>query len=111
MNSIDNKSPATKPSREELLKKLRGKMSTKQAGRMNKASKEKKVTELTEKMTNGNKEMKKQIDLAMKKVKNSNKKKSNSGKTMDDRIKDIQKDFMPQMESMTCDNKEGDNKE
>jgi len=86
-----------KPSREELLMKLRGKVSNKQAGRMNKAFKEKKVAEITEKMTNGNEEMKKQINKAMKQVKNKNKKKSNAGKTMEERLKDIEKDFMPKM--------------
>tara|TARA_Y100000389_G_C17404918_1_gene487501 strand:- start:667 stop:984 length:318 start_codon:yes stop_codon:yes gene_type:complete len=96
MNSTNDKS-VNKPSREELLMKLRGKVSNKQAGRMNKAFKEKKVAEITEKMTNGNEEMKKQINKAMKQVKNKNKKKSNAGKTMEERIKDIEKDFMPKM--------------
>lgn len=96
MNSTNDK-PVNKPSREELLMKLRGKVSNKQAGRMNKAFKEKKVAEITEKMTNGNEEMKKQINKAMKQVKNKNKKKSNAGKTMEERIKDIEKDFMPKM--------------
>ena len=96
MNSTNDKS-VNKPSREELLMKLRGKVSNKQAGRMNKAFKEKKVAEITEQMTNGNEEMKKQINKAMKQVKNKNKKKSNAGKTMEERIKDIEKDFMPKM--------------
>tara|TARA_B100001059_G_C17778139_1_gene552489 strand:- start:10 stop:327 length:318 start_codon:yes stop_codon:yes gene_type:complete len=96
MNSTNDKS-VNKPSREELLMKLRGKVSNKQAGRMNKAFKEKKVAEITEKMTNGNEEMKKQINKAMKQVKNKNKKKSNAGKTMEERLKDIEKDFMPKM--------------
>ena len=48
-------------------------------------------------MTNGNEEMKKQINKAMKQVKNKNKKKSNAGKTMEERLKDIEKDFMPKM--------------
>ncbi len=96
MNSTNDKS-VNKPSREELLMKLRGKVSNKQAGRMNKAFKEKKVAEITEKMTNGNEEMKKQINKAMKQVKNKNKKKSNAGKTMEERLKDIEKNFMPKM--------------
>ena len=96
MNSTNDKS-INKPSREELLMKLRGKVSNKQAGRMNKAFKEKKVAEITEKMTNGNEEMKKQINKAMKQVKNKNKKKSNAGKTMEERLKDIEKNFMPKM--------------
>jgi hypothetical protein len=97
MNSTTDNPQNSKPSREELLMKLRGKVSNKQAGRMNKAFKEKKVAEITEQMTNGNEEMKKQINKALKQVKNKNKKKSNAGKTMEDRIKDIQKDFMPKM--------------
>lgn len=96
MNSTNDKS-INKPSREELLMKLRGKVSNKQAGRMNKAFKEKKVAEITEKMTNGNEEMKKQINKAMKQVKNKNKKKSNAGKTMEERLKEIEKNFMPKM--------------
>ena len=86
-----------KPSREELLKRLRGKVSNKQVSRMNKTFKDKKVAEITEKMTNGNEEMKKQINKAMKQVKIKNKKKSNAGKTMEERLKDIEKDFMPKM--------------
>lgn len=97
MNSTTDNPQNSKPSREELLMKLRGKVSNKQVGRMNKAFKEKKVAEITEKMTNGNEEMKKQINKAMKQVKNKNKKKSNAGKTMEERIKDIEKDFMPKM--------------
>lgn len=96
MNTSNN-SENKKPSRQELLMKLRGKVSNKQAGRMNKAFKEKKVAEITEKMTNGNEEMKKQINKAMKQVKNKNKKKSNAGKTMEERLKDIEKNFMPKM--------------
>ena len=58
-----------KKRRQELLRKLHNRVDAKQAGRMNKAFKEKRVADLTEQMSNGDKQMKDNIAKVMKKVK------------------------------------------
>ena len=88
-----------KKRRQELLRKLHNRVDAKQAGRMNKAFKEKRVADLTEQMSNGDKQMKDNIAKVMKKVKKGNKKKKNFNKTMEQRVKDLQGDLTKNVSS------------
>ena len=54
-----------KKHRQELLKKLHNRVDAKQANRMNKAFKEKRVADLTEQMSNGDQQMKDNIAKVM----------------------------------------------
>ena len=88
-----------KKHRQELLKKLHNRVDAKQANRMNKAFKEKRVADLTEQMSNGDQQMKDNIAKVMKKVKKGNKKKKNFNKTMEQRVKDLQGDLTKNVSS------------
>ena len=55
--------------RQELLSKLHNKVNSKQASRMNKIYREQKIEELKSKISNGDKNMKENVDNIIKKVK------------------------------------------
>tara|TARA_B100000963_G_scaffold307138_1_gene282061 strand:+ start:2946 stop:3227 length:282 start_codon:yes stop_codon:yes gene_type:complete len=84
-----------KARREELLKRLHSKVNGKQANRMNKISKNKKMEELKEQMSNGDSNMKENLEKIIKKVKKKNKKKSKVPQTLEQKVKDLEKEFIP----------------
>jgi len=84
-----------KKKREELLKKLHSKVNGKQATRMNKQFKNKKIEEIKEQMTQGNPDMKESVEKMMKKLKKSNKVKNKMPKTLEEKVKDLEKEFIP----------------
>jgi uncharacterized coiled-coil DUF342 family protein len=84
-----------KQKRAELLKKLHSKVDSKQATRMNKQFKNKKVEEIKEHMSQGNPEMKENIEKIMKKIKKSTKVKHKMPKTLEEKVKDLHKEFIP----------------
>jgi len=84
-----------KQKREELLKKLHSKVNGKQATRMNKQFKNKKIEEIKEQMTQGNPDMKENVEKMMKKLKKSNKVKNKMPKTLEEKVKDLEKEFIP----------------
>ena len=83
-----------KQKREELLKKLHSKVNGKQATRMNKQYKNKKIEEIKEQMTQGNPDMKDNVEKMMKKLKKSNKVKNKMPKTLEEKVKDLEKEFI-----------------
>ena len=83
-----------KQKREELLKKLHSKVNGKQATRMNKQFKNKKIEEIKEQMTQGNPDMKENVEKMMKKLKKSNKVKNKMPKTLEEKVKDLEKEFI-----------------
>tara|TARA_Y100001958_G_C21223699_1_gene549050 strand:- start:362 stop:640 length:279 start_codon:yes stop_codon:yes gene_type:complete len=83
-----------KQKRAELLKKLHSKVNGKQASRMNKQFKNKKMEEIKEQMTQGNPDMKENVDKMIKKLKKNNKVKHNMPKTLEEKVKDLEKEFI-----------------
>ena len=81
--------------RQELLKRLHNKVNSKQATRMNKVCREQKIEELKSQISNGDKNMKDNVDNIIKKVKKKNKKKSKVPQTLENKINDLQKSFLP----------------
>ena len=84
-----------KQKRVELLKKLHSKVNGKQATRMNKQFKNKKIEEIKEQMTQGNPDMKENVEKMMKKLQKSNKVKNKMPKTLEEKVKDLEKEFIP----------------
>jgi len=84
-----------KQKREELLKKLHSKVNGKQATRMNKQFKNKKIEEIKEQMTQGNPDMKENVEKMLKKLQKSNKVKNKMPKTLEEKVKDLEKEFIP----------------
>jgi hypothetical protein len=82
-----------KQKRAELLQKLHSKVNNKQAVRMNKQVKNKKIEEMTAKITEGKPDMKDNVDKLIKKLKKGNKNKM--PQTLEEKIKDLHKDFIP----------------
>jgi len=84
-----------KQKRAELLKKLHSKVNGKQVTRMNKQFKNKKIEEIKEQMTQGNPDMKENVEKIMKKLQKSNKVKNKMPKTLEEKVKDLEKEFIP----------------
>ena len=83
-----------KQKRAELLKKLHSKVNGKQVTRMNKQFKNKKIEEIKEQMTQGNPDMKENVEKIMKKLQKSNKVKNKMPKTLEEKVKDLEKEFI-----------------
>lgn len=84
-----------KQKRAELLKKLHSKVNGKQVTRMNKQFKNKKIEEIKEQMTQGNPDMKENVEKMLKKLQKSNKVKNKMPKTLEEKVKDLEKEFIP----------------
>jgi signal recognition particle GTPase len=85
-------------SRQELLKKLHNKVNNKQTGRLNKTCKNQQLEKLKEKMTNGDVNMKEIVENVIKKIKKKNKK-TKVPQTLEQKITDLQKEFIPTSEN------------
>ena len=95
--------------RQELLNRLHNKVNSKQATRMNKLYKNKKVEEIKERLSQGNANVKEDVEKMIKKVKKKNKKKN---KTQAETLKDLQKDMLPKMNNIEQhNNTDNDNSE
>jgi len=84
-----------KQKRAELLRKLHSKVNGKQVTRMNKQFKNKKIEEIKEQMTQGNPDMKENVEKMLKKLQKSNKVKNKMPKTLEEKVKDLEKEFIP----------------
>ena len=53
------------------------------------------IEEIKEQMTQGNPDMKENVEKMMKKLKKSNKVKNKMPKTLEEKVKDLEKEFIP----------------
>ena len=92
-----NVSIDSKPSRTELLQKLRGQMNNKKMGRLNKTLKEQKVNQMKEKLVGGNEQMAQMLDTVIKSTKKKRKKKPNKPVTKESLTKEVTEKIQKEM--------------